>query len=101
MGSVLASVMLHTAYNVTLIVLSALPLSALFTGLTPVGCLVRLLGCTVLGYTAKRAWLARGAREGKPEALSVSKKEMLLAIAVLLLVLLAQVTAVLAAGGKA
>ena len=101
MGSVLASVMLHTAYNVTLIVLSALPLSALFTGLTPVGCLVRLLGCAVLGYTAKRAWLARGAREGKPEALFVSKKEMLLAIAVLLLVLLAQVTAVLAAGGNA
>ena len=69
MGSVLASVMLHTVYNVTLIVLSALPLSALFTGLTPVGCLVRLLGCAALGYTAKRAWLARGAREGKPEHL--------------------------------
>ena len=101
MGSVLASVMLHTAYNVTIVVLSALPLSALFTGLTPVGCLVRLLGCAALGYTARRAWLARGAREGKKETLSVSRKEMLLAIAALLLVLLAQVTAILAAGGNA
>lgn len=101
MGSVLASVVLHTAYNVTLIVLSALPLSALFTGLAPVGCLLRLLGCAALGYTLRRAWLARGAREGKPESLSVDRKDMLLAIAVLLLVLLAQVTTVLAAGGYA
>lgn len=101
MGSVLASVILHVAYNATLVVLSVLPLSALFTGLTPVGCLVRLLGCAALSYTLKRAWLARGAREGKREALLVSRKEMLLAVIALLLVLLAQVTAVWAAGGNA
>lgn len=100
-GSVLASVLMHMAYNVTLVVLSATPLSLLFTGLSPAGCIVRLLGCAGLCYTAKRAWLARGAREGQREALALTKRELALAIAALLLVIAAQVTAVLAAGGNA
>lgn len=100
-GSVLASCLMHMAYNVTLILLSATPLSPLFTGLTPVGCIVRLLGCAVLCYTAKRAWLARGAREGHAQAIRPSRREMAVMLIALLLVLAAQVTAVLAAGGNA
>ena len=100
-GSVLASVIVHMAYNVTIVVLSATPLSMLFTGLTPAGCLARLLGCAGLCYTAKRVWLARGAREGNREALALTRREMALAIAALALVLLAQATAVWAAGGNA
>ena len=100
-GSVLASLVMHMAYNVTLVVLSATPLSVLFTGLSPVGCIVRLLGCAGLCYTVKRAWLARGAREGQTQTFRLTRREAVLAIAALLLVIFAQVTAVLAAGGNA
>jgi len=100
-GSVLAPVLVHMAYNVTLVVLSATPLSALFTGLNPVGSMVRLLGCAGLCYTTKRAWLARGAREGQTQNFRFTRREAALAIAALLLVIVAQVTAVLAAGGNA
>ena len=100
-GSVLASAIVHMAYNGAIVALSALPLSMLFTGLTPAGCLVRLMGCAGLAYTAKRAWLARGAREGNREKLTPTRREMALAITALVLVLLAQVTAMWAAGGNA
>lgn len=100
-GSVFASVLVHMAYNATLVLLSATPLACLFVGLTPAGCTVRLLGCAALGFTARRAWLARGAREGKPQALSLTRREAALLAAALLLVIAAQVTAVWAAGGQA
>lgn len=100
-GSVYASVLMHMAYNTTIVVLSVTPLAYLFTGLTPAGCLVRLLGCAGLSYTARRAWLSRGAREGQREALTLTRREIAYGIAVLLLVIFAQVTAVLAAGGNA
>ena len=100
-GSVFASMLVHMAYNVTLVLLSAMPLACLFVGLTPAGCAVRLLGCAALGFTARRAWLARGAREGQPQALSLTRREAALLAATVLLVLAAQVTAVVAAGGLA
>ena len=100
-GSVFAAVLVHMAYNATLVLLSATPLAFLFVGLTPAGCAVRLLGCAALVFTARRAWLARGAREGKPQALSLTRREAALLAAALLLVIAAQVTAVWAAGGQA
>lgn len=100
-GSVLASGLMHIAYNGTLVLLSVTPLSMLFVGLTPVGCIARLLGCAALCYTVKRAWLARGAREGHAQAIRLSRREMAVMLIALLLVIAAQMTAVLAAGGNA
>lgn len=97
-GSVLAPLMLHMAYNVTLILLAATPLSALFAGLTPLSGMARLFGCAGLMYVLKRAWLARGVRGGGNIALT--RREALCLVGVVLAVVLAQVTAMWAAGGN-
>lgn len=85
-GSVLASVCLHMAYNVTLIVLSALPASMLLTGLTPLSCIARLCGCAALFYTFKRFWRARGVRQADDAALTL-REGVMLAVPVLLVLL--------------
>ena len=88
--SVLGSALMHMAYNVTVVLLAATPLAALFTGLTPLSCIVRLLGCAALCYTAKRAWLARGVREAEDAALTLTKREIALLLAAAALVVLSQ-----------
>ena len=99
-GSVLAPLMLHMGYNVTLILLAATPLSALFAGLTPLSGMARLFGCAGLVYALKRAWLARGVRGGQENAFTFTRREALCLVGVVLAAVLAQVTAMWAAGGN-
>lgn len=88
-GSVLAPVMMHMAYNVTLIVLSATPVSLLFTGLSPLSCFVRLGGCAALFYALQRLWRARGTRQ--EETSRFSARDLALPAAAAVLVILSQV----------
>lgn len=99
-GSVLAPLMLHMGYNAALILLSATPLSAFFVGLTPSACMARLLGCAALCYTVRRAWLARGVREGRAQPFALAERDAALLIAVLLLTIAAQAVCMLTAGGN-
>lgn len=59
-GSLLAPMLVHGCYNLTLILLDDSGLSALFIGLTPISCMVRLLGCAAFAGMLKRAYTARG-----------------------------------------
>lgn len=90
MGSVLAPLLAHMAYNITLILLSATPLAGLFSGLGVLSCLMRLCGVAALSYTLQRAWNARGVREAEA-AFTLRKREIALLIAAVLLVIAAQI----------
>ena len=88
-GSVLAPLMLHMAYNVTLIVLSATPAAWLFTGLSPLSAIVRLCGCAALFYTMQRVWRARGTRQ--EDAIRFTARDLALPAVAAALVILVQV----------
>lgn len=60
--SLLAPMLVHAAYNLTLLVLSFAGLGGLFSGLGFASCLIRVLGCAALSYALQEAYLARGAR---------------------------------------
>lgn len=91
-GAWFAPVIVHAAYNTMLILLSATPLSGLFAGLSPVSCMARLLGAACFGYALQRAWRARGVREAEENA-ALTKREIALLIAALVLVMAAQLIA--------
>lgn len=57
--SLLASVLLHAAYNLTILLLSFAGLGVLFSGIGFVSGLVRLAGCAALIVTLKQAYLAK------------------------------------------
>lgn len=59
-GSLLAPILTHACYNLTLLVLSALGLSSLFVGWSLTACVVKLVGCTAFIAVFKRAYAARG-----------------------------------------
>ena len=58
-GSLLAPVLLHMGYNLTLIVLDALGLSGLLMGWSFVSCVLRLALCAAFAAALKRAYTAR------------------------------------------
>lgn len=100
--SILAAIILHAAYNLTVLLLSFAGLGGLFAGLGFVSCLVRLLGCAAFVAAIKEAYLARRAEgalsRGKPLTLSES---MLFSFALAALVYIPIVIAALhAAGGQ-
>ena len=57
--SLLAPIVVHAAYNLTLIVLGSFGLSGLFTGWSLMACTVRLVGCALFAAVLKRAYTAR------------------------------------------
>lgn len=57
--SLLAPLLLHMGYNLTLIVLDALGLSGLFAGWSFVSCVLRLALCTAFVSVLRRAYTAR------------------------------------------
>ena len=58
-GSLLAPVLVHMSYNLALVVLDALGLSALFMGWSFVSCVLRLLLCAAFAAVLRRAYTAR------------------------------------------
>ena len=59
--SILAPVLMHAGYNLTLIVLDNAGLSSLFAGWSILSCFVRLLLCAAFMFVLKRAFTARPA----------------------------------------
>ncbi len=62
-GSLLAPAVVHAAYNFTILMLSFLGLSGLFSGLSFVSCLVRVPLCAAFVYALTQACTAVGSRE--------------------------------------
>ena len=89
-GSLLAPLLVHGLYNATLVLLSCSGLGALFSGLTPFSCLLRLLGCGVFAYAMRRAFAAKGAHPAQENALCLGQRELLLLAAALLSIVAAQ-----------
>ena len=89
-GSLLASLLVHGLYNATLVLLSCSGLGALFDGLTPLSCLLRLLGCGAFAYAMRRAFAAKGAPPSQESALRLGQRELLLLAAALLSIVAAQ-----------
>ena len=58
-GSLLAPVIVHACYNLTLIVLSGAGLSGLVTGWGLIACIVKLAGCAAFFAVLRRAFTAR------------------------------------------
>lgn len=86
------ALVMHAAYNITLVVMAYSGLGSLITAFSPLGALLCLLGCAAAYYTMLRAWRARGVRSVETVSLSISRRMAVLAILALLLVAVAQVT---------
>ena len=92
-GSVLAPLLVHMAYNAALALLAACGLGALMTGLAPLSCLLRLIGCAGFAYALRRAFAARGTRMAPDGALRVDMQALLSMLAAVLAVVAAQLIA--------
>ena len=98
MQSILAPVLLHSAYNITLILLSAVGMGGMLSQLTMLSGLILLAGTAGFVYTLGRAWRAEEAKacDTLPEKKSrrrTKKNEpnkLLAVLAFLLLIVLAQ-----------
>ncbi len=100
--SILAAILLHAMYNLTLLLLSFAGLGGLFSSLGFVSCLLRLLGCAAFVAALKTAYCAPRASEllKKGRALTLAQS-MLFSFALAALVYIPIVIAALeAAGGK-
>lgn len=86
-GSLLAPMLVHACYNLTLIVLSCTAVGWLFENLTLFTCALRLGLCISFVYCLRRAWLARGTNAQMNLMEKLTKKEMALVIAAIVLVL--------------
>ena len=87
--SLLSSLLVHGLYNATLVLLSCSGLGALFDGLTPLSCLLRLLGCGAFAYAMRRAFAAKGALPSQESGLSLEHRDVLWLGAALMSVVLA------------
>lgn len=65
-GSLLAPILVHSSYNLTLIFADYAGFSGMLLGLTMPSCMLRLAGCAAFAAALKRAYAARGA-EGRFE----------------------------------
>lgn len=90
-GSLLAPMLVHACYNLTLIVLSCTAVGWLFENLTLFTCALRLGLCISFVYCLRRAWLARRTNAQMNLMEKLTKKEMALVIAAIVLVLAAGV----------
>lgn len=90
-SSLLAPMLVHGCYNLTLIILSELGIGWFFENLTLFTCVLRLGMCAAFVYCLRRAWLARrvSGQIGRMERLT--KKELALVIAAIVLTLAAAI----------
>lgn len=82
-GSVLAPMIAHACYNLSLLLLAYSGMSALFDGLTLVSCVVRLLGCMAFYAVLWRVYASRASRApAHPlEGIRLNRREMLSIVA--------------------
>jgi len=89
-GSLLAPILVHACYNLTLLVLGGAGLSGMLIGWSAIACIVRLAGCAAFAAVLKRAHTARG--DGRTFVLweegQLSRRETALLIASGILLLL-------------
>ena len=92
--SLLAAVLVHAAYNLTVLVLSFAGLGGLFTGIGFVSCLIRVPLCAAFVFALGQAYRARGARRalrfGPPLTL---RQKITLALALIALIVCPLLTA--------
>ncbi|MBR5301995.1 MAG: CPBP family intramembrane metalloprotease [Clostridia bacterium] len=86
-GSLLAPVLVHAGYNLTLILLSYMGLGWFFENLTLISCALRLLLCAAGVYCLRRAWAAKGVQAQMQPMEKLTKKELALVIAAVVAVL--------------
>jgi len=89
--SLLAPMLVHAGYNLTLLMLSRTALGWLFENLTLLTCALRLGMSAAFVYCLRRAWLARGTNAQMNPMEKLTKKEMALAAAAIVLALTAGV----------
>ncbi|MBE5799634.1 MAG: CPBP family intramembrane metalloprotease [Clostridiales bacterium] len=80
-SSLLAPMLVHGCYNLTLIMLSSMGIGWLFENLTLFTCALRLGMCAAFVYCLRRAWLARGVNGQIGQMERLTKKELALVIA--------------------
>lgn len=87
MGSLLAPMLVHACYNLTLILISYMGLSWFFENLTLFSCAMRLGLCSAFVYCLRRAWIARGVQAQMQPIEKLTKKELAFVIAAIIAML--------------
>ena len=90
-GSLLAPILVHASYNLTLMLLSEMGLGWFFENLSLISCVLRLGMCAIFAYCLRRAWTARGTAAQLRPMEKMTKKEWALVAAAAVLVVAAGV----------
>ena len=94
-GTLLAPVLVHGCYNAAIVVIAYSGLAPLFSGLTLASCALRLALLLICLYALRRAYTTRGLK--KPvqplDALRFTKRELVLIVLSVILVIVAEVLA--------
>lgn len=90
-GSLLAPVLVHAIYNLTLVLLSEMGLGWFFENLSLSSCVLRLGMCVLFAACLRRAWTARGTAAQLRPMEKLTKKEWALVAAAAVLALAAGV----------
>lgn len=85
--SLLAPILVHAVYNLTLMLLSKMGLSWFFTNLSLISCALRLCMCVLFVYCLRRSWRARGTAAQMQPMEKLTKKELALAALAAVLVI--------------
>ncbi len=89
--SLLAPVLVHAIYNLTLMLLSEMGLGWFFESLSLLSCALRLLLCALFAVCLRRSWTARGTSAQLRPMERLTKKEMALVAAAAVLAMAAGV----------
>ena len=84
--TIYAPMLVHGCYNLTVILISYSGLTPLFSNLTLVSCVLRLLGCAAFAAALRKAYVFRASvmTQGERQAFDLSRKEAALLIAALM-----------------
>lgn len=80
-GSILAPLLVHAAYNLTILLVSFAGMSSLFSGVGFVSCMIRVPLCAAFVYALKQAYTARGTQETLRFGRALTRGETLLLVA--------------------
>ena len=80
-GSLLAPMLVHAVYNLTLVLLSEMGLGWFFENLSLISCVLRLGMCAMFACCLRRVWTARGTAAQLRPMEKLTKKEWALVAA--------------------
>ena len=80
-GSLLAPMLVHAVYNLTLVLLNEMGLGWFFENLSLISCVLRLGMCAMFAYCLRRVWTARGTAAQLRPMEKLTKKEWALVAA--------------------